>query len=59
MNTNLSIGIPTYNQGIYLQETINSILRQTVLPDEIVISNNFSDDDLTEKILGQYLSKLF
>tara|TARA_B100001057_G_scaffold500214_1_gene614097 strand:+ start:1423 stop:2358 length:936 start_codon:yes stop_codon:yes gene_type:complete len=60
MNTNLSIGIPTYNQGIYLQETIDSILRQTVLPDEIVISNNFSDDDLTEKILGQYLdNKLF
>ena len=54
MKTNLSVGIPTYNQGIYLQETIDSILNQTILPDEIVISNNFSNDDLTDKILSQY-----
>lgn len=53
MKTNLSIGIPTYNQGQFLQETIDSILSQTILPDEIVISNNFSDDN-TEEILEQY-----
>lgn len=60
MKTNLSIGIPTYNQGEYLQETIDSILNQTILPDQIVISNNHSDDVLTTKILAKYSNnKLF
>ena len=54
MKTNLSIGIPTYNQGEYLQETIDSILNQTILPDQIVISNNHSDDILTNQILSKY-----
>lgn len=53
MKTNLTIGIPTYNQGQFLQETINSILNQTILPDKIVISNNYSNDN-TEEILDQY-----
>lgn len=60
MKTNLSIGIPTYNQGEYLQETIDSILNQTILPDQIVISNNHSDDILTDQILKKYSrNKLF
>jgi len=60
MKTNLSIGIPTYNQGQFLQETIDSILNQTILPDEIVISNNHSTDILTNQILDKYKeNKLF
>ena len=46
----VSIGIPTYNQAEYLEETILSVLNQTVPAYEIVVSNNHSTDD-TEKIL--------
>lgn len=47
----ISIGIPTYNQAEYLEETILSVLNQTVAAYEIVVSNNHSTDD-TEKILA-------
>ena len=49
----ISIGIPTYNQAEYLEETILSVLNQTVAAYEIVVSNNHSTDD-TEKILDKY-----
>ena len=49
----VSIGIPTYNQAEYLEETILSVLNQTVPAYEIVVSNNHSTDD-TEKILEKY-----
>mgnify|MGYP001311804879 CR=1 FL=1 len=54
MKTDLTIGIPTYNQGEYLEETLESILSQTKMPDQIVISNNYSNDQLTEKVLKKY-----
>ena len=49
----VSIGIPTYNQAEYLEETILSVLNQTVPAYEIVVCNNHSTDD-TEKILEKY-----
>ena len=49
----VSIGIPTYNQAEYLEETILSVLNQTVPAYEIDVSNNHSTDD-TEKILEKY-----
>ena len=54
MKTDLTIGVPTYNQGEYLEETLESILSQTKMPDQIVISNNHSNDELTEKVLKKY-----
>lgn len=54
MDLKLSIGIPTYNQGIYLEKTIRSILDQKVQPYEIVISNNHSNDGTTEEVLEKY-----
>ena len=49
----LSIGIPTYNQATFLEETILSLLNQKVPPFEIVVSNNHSIDG-TESILKQF-----
>lgn len=52
-NAKLSIGIPTYNQGEYLKDTIRSLLNQTVRPFEIIVSNNFSCDN-TFEVLKQF-----
>jgi glycosyltransferase involved in cell wall biosynthesis len=46
----LSIGVPAYNQGSYLQETLESILHQDVPFHEIVVSNNHSTDSTAEVI---------
>lgn len=45
-----SVGIPAYNQGEFLEETILSLLNQTRPPDEIVISDHYSTDDTPEVI---------
>ena len=49
----LTILIPTYNQGKFISETINSILNQTIMPNEILISNNHSTDT-TDLVLAKY-----
>jgi len=46
----LSIGVPAYNQGAHLQNTIASLLNQTTQPFEIVISDNWSTDNTAEVI---------
>jgi glycosyltransferase involved in cell wall biosynthesis len=48
-----SVGIPTYNQGEFLEETILSLLNQTRPPDEIVISDHYSTDN-TPEIIEKY-----
>lgn len=48
-----SVGIPTYNQGEFLEETIISLLNQTRPPDEIVISDHYSTDN-TAEIIQKY-----
>ena len=45
---NLSIGIPAFNQGEYLRSTIESVLSQTIAPAEIVVSDNWSNDETIE-----------
>lgn len=49
----ISVGVPAYNQGQYLAETLDSLLNQTVPPDEIVVSDNHSTDE-TPDILRRY-----
>lgn len=48
-----SVGIPTFNQGEFLEETILSLLNQTRPPDEIVISDHYSTDN-TPEIIEKY-----
>lgn len=51
-----SVGIPTRNQAGYLRQTLDSLLAQTRLPDEIVISDHQSTDE-TPRILADYAAK--
>src|SRR5215831_4281224 len=48
-----SVGIPTFNQADFLEETILSLLNQRRPPDEIVISDHFSTDH-TPDIIAKY-----
>jgi glycosyltransferase involved in cell wall biosynthesis len=54
--TRLSVGIPTFNQADFLEQTIESLLHQTQPPHEIVISDHFSTDrtpDIIRKYSGR------
>ncbi len=53
----LSVGIPTFNQADYLEQTIESLLNQTRPPDEIVISDHFSTDR-TPEIIRKYAGRV-
>jgi glycosyltransferase involved in cell wall biosynthesis len=53
----LSVGIPTFNQADFLEETIESLLNQTRPPHEIVISDHFSTDR-TPEIIRKYAGRV-
>ena len=50
----VSVIIPCYNQGIYLDEAVNSVLTQTYGDFEIIIVNDGSTDDFTNRLLENY-----
>jgi glycosyltransferase involved in cell wall biosynthesis len=52
-----SVGIPTFNQADFLEETVLSLLNQTRPPDEIIISDHFSTDH-TPDIIAKYASQV-
>jgi glycosyltransferase involved in cell wall biosynthesis len=52
----VTIGVPTYNGGRFLEATLESLLAQTVDDIEIVISDNGSTDD-TEAICRRYAAR--
>ena len=41
----ISVVCPTYNCSAYIQRTIDSILNQTELPEEVIFSDDGSGDD--------------
>jgi glycosyltransferase involved in cell wall biosynthesis len=51
-----SVGIPTKNQADFIRQTLDSLLSQTRLPDEIVVSDHQSTDE-TPAILAEYVAK--
>jgi glycosyltransferase involved in cell wall biosynthesis len=53
----LSVGIPTFNQADFLEQTIESLLNQTRPPHEIVVSDHFSTDR-TPEILRKYAGRI-
>lgn len=52
----ISVVIATYNGEKYLREQLDSILCQTLMPDEIIVSDDASVDS-TWQILGEYSSR--
>lgn len=54
--SDISIVIPVYNQGNYLQKTIDSVLNQTFKNWDCIIVNDGSTDN-TEGIVKEYLDK--
>jgi len=51
----LSIGVPAYNQGSFLRQTLESILLQDIPFHEIVVSDNHSTDSTAEVIAAVQL----
>lgn len=58
MNPRISIIIPCYNQGEYLEECLESAYSQTVAPHEIIVINDGSTDN-TQEIAERYMFKSF
>jgi glycosyltransferase involved in cell wall biosynthesis len=50
----ISVVIPCYNQGRYLDEAVDSVLAQSRPPSEIVIVNDGSTDSDTNDLLAAY-----
>src|ERR1700677_560836 len=53
----ISVVIPAYNCAATIQDTLDSVLRQTVLPDEVLVMDDGSTDE-TLGILKSYEPKI-
>jgi len=58
MEKTISVILPVYNAGIYLEEALESIFSQSVTPLEVIAINDGSTDNSLE-ILERYRTRLF
>ncbi|MBN9332127.1 glycosyltransferase family 2 protein [Devosia sp.] len=54
----ITIGIPTYNRPAGLRQALESIEKQSLQPDKIIVSDNASTTTETEKIAAEFADKL-
>lgn len=60
MEIKISIIMSVYNGGLYLEDQLDSIVNQTIIPDELLIINDCSTDNgKSEKIIDSYVEKYF
>ena len=52
-SSEISVIIPAYNAGVFIRETLDSVLTQTLMPLEVLVVNDGSSDD-TKSIIGRY-----
>ena len=48
----VTVCVPVYNGALYIRDAIQSVLNQTVLPQEIIVSDSGSSDG-TENIIRE------
>lgn len=53
----VSVIMPCYNDGMYIEESIQSVMMQTYKEVELILINDGSTDALTNQILKKYESK--
>lgn len=57
MNIFFSVIIPTFNQADYLNKCLKSVLNQTFRNFEVIVIDNFSQDD-TSKVINNFKNKI-
>ena len=50
----VSVIIPVYNTGIYLEKCLNSVIESAYKDIDIILINDGSKDDVTLEILDKY-----